>query len=52
MSILDTDEAGLANIEAQPDESTVLTRDYLMDEVQMNSDETEENIIDTNDIFE
>lgn len=52
MSILDTDEAGLANIEAQPDENIVLTKDYLMDDVRMVSEQTEDNIIDTNDIFE
>ena len=52
MSIIDTDETGLDSIEAQKDESTILTRDYLMDDVRMNSDDLEENIIDTNDIFE
>jgi hypothetical protein len=52
MSILDTDETSLANIEAQPDKNIALSKDYLMDNVQMVSEQTEDNIIDTNDIFE
>ena len=52
MSILDTDEAGLANIEAQASEDIILTKDYLMDDVRMVSEQTEDNIIDANDTFE
>lgn len=52
MSILDTDEAGLDKIRSQPDEDIVLSREYLMDNVRMNASDSENELNETNDIFE
>ena len=54
MSIIDTDEAGLNKIRAQPEEDVPLDHDYIMDEVRMiDSDEIIQEIADeADDIYE
>ena len=54
MEIIDTDEAGLERIRAQPEDDVNLFRDYLMDDVRVrDSDESDqEEVNETDDIFE
>ena len=54
MSIIDTDEAGLNKIRAQPEEDVPLDHDYIMDEVRMiDSDEIIQEIAnEADDIYE
>jgi hypothetical protein len=52
MAIIDTDEAGLARIRAQPDEDVDLFRDYLMgeDRVKDSDDSDQEEVDEIDDI--
>lgn len=52
MSILDTNEAGLDKIKSQPDEDIVLSKEYLMDNVRMNASDSDNELNETDDIFE
>ena len=54
MAIIDTDQAGLDRIRAQPEEDVPLDRDYIMDDVRMiDSDDTVQEIVDEiDDIYE
>ena len=53
MAIIDTNEAGLAKIRAQPDTDKYSKRDYLMDGVKMkaNADSDSEPELNTEDDF-
>jgi len=54
MAIIDTDQAGLDRIRAQPEEDVPLDRDYIMDDVRMiDSDDTVQEVVDEiDDIYE
>ena len=55
MKIIDTDEAGLEKIKAQPEDDISLSRDYLMDGVRLTPTEDEADTLEeseADDIFE